>query len=106
VGETLRINQYAGGSFSTLATAPLPFTLQANSWYRVLLRREGVILRAKMWPDGEVEPEGWQVIASSSSLSGGRAGVGHITAGAVNDWAFIGVGTGGASAPRGGGIFQ
>jgi hypothetical protein len=54
---------------------------------------------AKVWPYGEAEPN-FQLEFTDDSLSGGAVGVAGITKGTVNDWAFIGVGTGGETAPR------
>lgn len=98
--STLRINRYRDGSFSSLATGSLPFTIEPDTWYRVVLRREGTYLRAKMWPDGTEEPAEWQVVTASTLHDGGQVGVSHFAAGAVNSWAYIGVGTGGLPAPR------
>src|SRR5699024_854181 len=43
----LRINQHQDGSFSTLASAPLTFTVEEDTWYHVVLQRSGDELRAK-----------------------------------------------------------
>jgi hypothetical protein len=98
--NNLRINRYANGAVTFPGQTVLPFTVEEGEWYRVVLRREGDSLRAKMWPDRTDEP-GWQVVVPvDTTHHSGRVGVAHFTPGVVNDWAFIGVGTGGAPAPR------
>lgn len=96
----LRINQHQDGSFSTLASAPLPFTVEEDTWYHVVLQRSGDELRAKMWPAGEQEPEHWSALAQSRSFDEGRIGVMHFTPGTVIEYAFVGVGVGAEPAPR------
>lgn len=96
----LRINQHQDGRFATLASAPLPFTVDEDTWYHVVLQRDGDELRAKLWLAGEQEPEHWSVLAQSSSFDAGRIGVMHFTAGAEVEYAFVGVGVGAESAPR------
>src|SRR5699024_2889395 len=54
-----RIGRHLDGSFSVLGRNELPFTVAENTWYRVVLQREGNHLRTKMWPDGEEEPQDW-----------------------------------------------
>lgn len=97
---SIRINSYTAGSFSNINSGSLPFTMEAATWYRVVLRRSGDLLQAKMWPDGDDEPEGWLVTASSTAFGGGRVGFGHFGADVVNEWAYVSVGTGGEPAPR------
>lgn len=96
----VRIGRHRAGAFTLLNRAPVPFTVKEDTWYRVVLQREGEMLRAKLWPDGEEEPDDWQVIARDESFTEGRVGVMHFTAGTEIDWAFIGLGTGGEPAPR------
>ena len=96
----LRINQHQDGRFGTLASAPLPFSVDENTWYHVVLQRDGDELRAKLWPAGSDEPEHWSVVAQSRSFDEGRIGVMHFTAGAQVEYAFLGVGVGAESAPR------
>ncbi len=96
----LRINQHQDGSFGTLASAPLPFSVDEDTWYHVVLQRDGDELRAKLWPAGTDEPEHWSVLAQSRSFDEGRIGVMHFTAGAQVEYAFVGVGVGAESAPR------
>lgn len=98
--NSLRIMQWRGGASNTLGTTTLPFTVEEDTWYRVLLQRSGEGLRAKMWPDGEQEPHNWQVVVSNTNMYGGKVGVSHFSPGTVNEYAFIGVGVGGLRAPQ------
>lgn len=56
----MRINRYRDSAYTRLGSTEPPFTLAADTWYRVLLQRSGDTLRAKLWPDGEDEPADWQ----------------------------------------------
>jgi hypothetical protein len=94
----VRINRYLDGNLTTLGSAS--FDWESDVWYRVLLRREGDTLRAKIWADGDTEPD-WMLTATDETFHEGPVGVGGFQGGSVNDWAFVGVGTGGESAPRG-----
>ncbi|WP_164215314.1 M14 family zinc carboxypeptidase [Virgibacillus sp. YIM 98842] len=96
----VRIAKYQNGQHRALAGTELPFTVEEDTWYRVVLQREGDMLQAKMWPNGEEEPEAWMVQTYDTSFDQGRVGMSHFTSGAVNEWAFFGVGTGGEEAPR------
>lgn len=96
----VRINRYVNGSYTLLSSTELPFTLEEDTWYHVVLKREGDRLWAKMWPYGEDEPAHFQVMTVDSTFDSGRVGVSHFTSGTTNDWAFFGVGTGGEEAPR------
>ncbi|QKY70374.1 serine hydrolase [Lentibacillus sp. CBA3610] len=96
----VRINEVQNGSFSLLGSAELPFTVEEDTWYQVVLQRDGDKLRTKVWPYGEEEPDDWQVEVTDDSLDWGWIGLGHFSSGTVNDWAYVGVGTAGESAPR------
>jgi hypothetical protein len=97
---TVRLNRYRSGTFGTLASASLPFAVEAGAWYRVVLRYRDHTLSGKVWPDGTAEPEGWQVETVSTLFGSGRVGLAHFSPGAVNEWAWVSVGTGGEPAPR------
>jgi len=98
--STIRIMERHGGSTQVIASEELPFTLEEDEWYRVLLQRDADALRLKMWSDGEEEPEDWQIITTQGNRYGGKVGISHSTPGAINDYAFIGVGIGGLEAPH------
>ncbi|GIO23447.1 M14 family zinc carboxypeptidase [Oceanobacillus sp. J11TS1] len=96
----IRINRNFDSRFLVLETVELPFEVKENNWYQVVFQREGDLLRGKVWPYGEDEPENWQITAEDRFINIGKIGVGHVTTGMVNDWAYFSVGTAGASAPR------
>lgn len=98
--NSIRIMQRSGGTTKTLGAESLPFTLEEDTWYRVLLQRNSAALQVKMWPDGEEEPKDWQVIVTEDKMYGGKVGVSHSTPGTINEYAFIGVGIGGKRAPQ------
>ena len=97
---SVRINRNLGGTFSTRQTAKVPFEVKENIWYQVVFQRDGTTLNAKVWPYGEEEPSNWQVSIEDPLMNNGNVGIGHVTSGRVNEWAFFGVGTGGEQAPR------
>jgi hypothetical protein len=98
--DSVRINSWQEGSFTQHSSQSVPFTVMEDTWYQVVLQREGNVMRAKVWPYGEEEPEAFQVTATDNSFNHGRVGMVHFSGGTVNDWAFFGVGTGGENAPR------
>ncbi|WP_160141551.1 FIMAH domain-containing protein [Salicibibacter halophilus] len=98
--SSIRIMERNGGSAEALASEELPFTLEEDEWYRVLLQRDADALRVKMWPNGQEEPEEWQAVEEQGSRYGGSVGISHATPGTVNEYAFIGVGIGGEEAPH------
>ncbi|MFJ7936490.1 FIMAH domain-containing protein [Sporosarcina sp. NPDC096371] len=99
-GNTIRIMKRTAGAGSTLGSATLPFTLQEDEWYRVLLSRDAAALQVKIWPDGEEEPKKWQVTVVEDRMYGGKVGISHSNVGTVNEYAYIGVGIGGKRAPH------
>ncbi|GAB3798039.1 M14 family zinc carboxypeptidase [Virgibacillus kimchii] len=96
----VRINRNLDGSFSTRATSSLPFIVNENTWLNVVLKREGSMLKGKVWPYGADEPEDWSITVEDPLTNSGQIGLGHVTSNRYNDWAFVGVGTGGEDAPR------
>ena len=97
---SIRINRNLGGTFSTRQSAKVPFEVKENIWYQVVFQRDGTTLNAKVWPYGEEEPSNWQVSIEDPLTNNGNVGIGHVTSGRVNEWAYFGVGTGGEQAPR------
>ncbi|EZH65557.1 hypothetical protein DH09_18230 [Bacillaceae bacterium JMAK1] len=97
---TVRIMQRRGGANTTLGIAEPDFEVAEDEWYRVLLQRDAAALQLKVWPDGEEEPSNWQVVTTENTMYGGKVGFSHNTPGAVNEFAYIGVGVGGKRAPH------
>lgn len=98
--NAVRINRNRGGGFSSLNSTRLPFEAQENVWYQAVLRYDGGILKGKVWPYGEDEPKEWQVEVQDDNFANGKVGLGHVSSGVTNDWAFFGVGTNDKEAPR------
>ncbi|MFA1821833.1 M14 family zinc carboxypeptidase [Virgibacillus oceani] len=101
IANSLRINSYVDGSYTQLSSSGnLPFAAEQDNWYNVVFQKEGNQLQAKAWPYGEDEPEDFQTSVVDDNLNEGLVGIGHLTSGVENDFAFFGVGTGGEAAPR------
>jgi hypothetical protein len=98
--NSVRINRNLDGSFSTRTTASLPFIVNENTWLNVVFKREGTMLKGKVWPYGADEPQDWSITVEDPLTNSGQIGLGHVTSNRYNDWAFVGVGTGGEDAPR------
>ncbi|MFA1819687.1 M14 family zinc carboxypeptidase [Virgibacillus oceani] len=98
--DSVRINSWQEGNFTQHSSQSVPFTAMEDTWYQVVLQREGNVMRAKVWPYDEEEPEAFQVTATDNSYNHGRVGMVHFSGGTINEWAFFGVGTGGEDAPR------
>ena len=98
--DRVRINRNMDAYFDSLGAVEFPYTAEANDWLQVVLKKEGSKLKGKIWPYGEEEPAGWQIEVEDNNFNKGKVGVGHVTSGATNDWAYFAVGTNDAAAPR------
>src|SRR5699024_4880527 len=96
----VRINRNREAYFNVLQSESFPYEVRTNSWYHAVLKKEGTTLKGKVWPYGEEEPEGWQVEVDDNSFQNGKVGVGHVTSGANNEWAYFAIGTNDSEAPR------
>src|SRR5699024_11618248 len=47
----LQLGVYREGGYATLDSIEMPFTVEEDTWYRVLIQRDGDWLRGKMWPE-------------------------------------------------------
>jgi hypothetical protein len=52
-----------------------PFTAQGNTLYTLRLQAIGAVLLAKVWPSATMEPVGWMVNVTDTSLTTGQGGV-------------------------------
>lgn len=95
--DSLRINLYNGGRFSTLASVHFDFVL--GTVYQIRFQRSGDVLRGKIWPASEQEPSEWMVQVTNTVLNTGYVGFSGVEASSTNDWFFLGVGVGGEEAP-------
>ncbi|WP_164215289.1 M14 family zinc carboxypeptidase [Virgibacillus sp. YIM 98842] len=99
-GTNVRLNRVRDHYFLMLDEINLPYSMDENEWYQVVLNRTGDRLSAKVWPYGEEEPADWQLTAEDSLFDSGKVGIAHLYSGAVSEWAYYGVGIGGMGAPR------
>ncbi|RPJ42399.1 MAG: hypothetical protein EHM19_10465, partial [Candidatus Latescibacterota bacterium] len=86
---TFRIESIGGGSLSGDLELPAPH--DPDTWYRFRVeaweRSEGVLLRAALWPEGEVEPPYPSLAAVDGAAAGLPVGsVGLIAAGVGSAW--------------------
>lgn len=99
VGRNTGVLSTTGGSVDT------GYTFPSGSWSWVRLRAEGTTISAKAWPDGQPEPEDWQLQVSNSSHTSGHVAINGRQSpnGADNNCNYIfdvlGVGTDGDTAP-------
>lgn len=104
-GDNRRINEYEGGSSASLASQSWSPPPAAGEWFCVRFRCETAVsdaqLRLKMWiGDAGDETGGWDVeYLDTSPRSVGEIGVFDFYGGCEVDW--IGVATGGGTAPTG-----
>jgi|GEM_PF-1609607 hypothetical protein len=69
-----------------------------GQWYLARFRAEGDSLRARVWPADETEPDAWDAQVQDASVATGWVGLGSYSQ-VADDWGFLGVGVGGATAP-------
>jgi len=69
-----------------------------GQWYFARFRAEGDGLRARVWPADATEPDAWDATVQDASVDAGWVGVGSYSE-VPDDWGFLGVGVGGATAP-------
>lgn len=72
-GQELAFDRVMDGMQIPLQSVPFP--ARANALYTFRLRVVGVQLFAMVWPTEQPAPVAWQLTASDSALSGGRAGL-------------------------------
>ena len=96
----IQIKRTLNGHDTLLGSMELPFKVKRNTWYQTIVKREDNKIRAKVWPYAEEEPESWQIEVNDRFINHGKIGVFQFTQEAINEWAFIGVGTGKKRAPR------
>src|SRR5699024_2574773 len=83
----------------------MPFTVEEDTWYRVLIQRDGDWLRGQMWPDGDDEPAARQVNVHEKRRAWGdydAGGIGPTTGWSclVMDWSYLDMGAGSGDGPR------
>lgn len=71
--------------------------IAAGQWYRVRFRVTGTTLQAKWWADGAAEPAAWTIETTDSTHT--AAGFVGFAASAEGRYDWVGVGTGGDTAP-------
>jgi len=97
---TMRVNRNVNGTFTTLDSGSMPFSVGKNKWYNLVLSKEGDVLKAKSWPYGQEEPSDWQVEVEDDAHQSGYIGLGQVGSSSVNEFLFASLGTNGEEAPR------
>lgn len=97
---TLRVNRNLNGTFTTLDTGKMPFTVGEDKWYNLILRVEGNVLKGKAWPYGKDEPKDWQVEVENDTHRNGYIGLGQVGNSSVTEFLFASIGSNGQDAPR------
>ena len=69
----LSLARYQNGVHTPLGNHAYEF--QPNTFYHIVLEKQGTALRAKVWADSEPEPSQWQVEVTDDVLSSGWAGL-------------------------------
>lgn len=88
-GTGLHISKFVGGSHVELNSAEV--TMPFNEWYWIRFRAHGTELSAKVWSDGQTEPEEWTLTATDTSITdGGWLGPILSTTPHSNFWDVIG----------------
>ncbi len=72
---TLTVRKRVAGVESVLGTWNTDWTHVAGSYVWVRFWVSGTTLKAKIWQDGKVEPDTWQIVATDSALTTGQIGV-------------------------------
>src|SRR5699024_2545200 len=96
----IRVTRNRSGGFSSLKSESVSDSSELETWYEVLFKREGNMLYGKVGKYGEEEPEDWQIELEDENFFTGNVGLGHVTTGIVNDFAFFSVGVHEEEAPR------
>jgi hypothetical protein len=63
------------GSFSTLATASIPYRWSATQQFHIKAQVVNSFLRTKIWPVGDDEPSFWQLSTVDTTRTSGNSGV-------------------------------
>ena len=74
-GITLTVRKRVAGVENVLGTWNTDWTHVAGSYVWVRFWVSGTTLKAKIWQDGKVEPDTWQIVATDSALATGQIGV-------------------------------
>lgn len=93
--DAFRLAKYTNGGMETLAHFGTP---AENTFFYRRFRAEGNELKAKVWPVGEAEPEGWDVEVTDDDHADGWVGLGSFDTGLVETDVFH-VATDGGTAP-------
>lgn len=72
---TLTVRKRVAGVETVLGTWNTDWTHVAGSYVWVRFWVSGTTLKAKIWQDGKVEPDTWQIVATDSALATGQIGV-------------------------------
>ncbi|MGM0437498.1 MAG: hypothetical protein ACQEQD_04435 [Bacillota bacterium] len=96
--DTFYVRKEVNGSISNLNSISYSFFI--DTWYWMRLRVNGSDIKAKVWEDGETEPESWDIEETDTGITGtGWVGVGGYIHDSIRDFDVVGVATNGDAAP-------
>lgn len=95
----LQIARYLDGGFSGVGETN-DFVYESNVFYNVLAQARGSAFKIRIWPDGDVEPAGWNIEVTNADIpAAGWVGL-FVFSPLPSEFDVYGVGTGTDSAPR------
>lgn len=100
--DAVRIARYDSGTLTTLGDhEELGFDRDPERWYWMRFLLEDWLLRGKIWPDGEEEPELWTIVREDAVLTdAGGVGVGRFISSGEALFDYFGLSVGGEPLPR------
>lgn len=92
-----------GVDYTLFTDGDISYSWSADTWYWFRLRLNGSDYKARWWADGESEPGTWNFETTTTEITSGNwngvAGF-YNTGSSVRDFDVVGIGLGGATAPK------
>lgn len=100
--NAVRIARYDNGAIATLGDHDeLGFDPDPERWYWMRFLVDESLLRGKIWPDGDEEPELWTIIREDAVITeAGGVGLGRFASSGEALFDYFSVGAGGEPLPR------